>query len=92
MVVYMEDKVVLAAGHLQHRDFLHVHKIPTDHMCVLITKVSGNDVQAPLAVRRSNRKPAPGEWQIFCTTKKESIPVFPYIYSRCQSHRLILQV
>lgn len=36
----------------------------------------------PIAVRRFSRKPPPGEWQIFCTTKKEYIPGFPYIY-RC---------
>lgn len=38
MVVYRRDSVVMAAGHLEeHRREIHGKRVPTDHVCVLLT-------------------------------------------------------
>jgi len=47
MVVYIQDSVVLAAGHVQPmRNTLHGKNIPSHHVCVLLTTAQAN-VKAP---------------------------------------------
>ena len=47
MVVYIQDSVVLAAGHVQPmRNTLHGKNIPSHHVCVLLTTAQAN-VRAP---------------------------------------------
>ena len=47
MVVYRRDSVVMAAGHLEE-NWLEIHgkRVPTDHVCVLLTTAKSN-VTAP---------------------------------------------
>ena len=43
MVVYRRDSVVMAAGHLEeHRREIHGKRVPTDHVCVLLTAAKSN--------------------------------------------------
>lgn len=47
MVVYRRDSVVMAAGHLEeHQREIHGKRVPTDHVCVLLTTAKSN-VTAP---------------------------------------------
>ena len=47
MVVYRRDSVVMAAGHLEEQwREIHGKRVPTDHVCVLLTAGKSN-VMAP---------------------------------------------
>ena len=85
----MPDGIALAAGHLLPlQNFLHNHKVPSDHACVMITSAK-ECVKAPLVLGDPDENSVLQKNQVFALPKRllykpslgknNSVNLLPYI-------------